>query len=401
MNKLTLDDLEVAGRRVLMRVDFNVPMREGEITDDSRLTASLPTLKRLTESGARVVLMSHLGRPKGEPKPEFSLEPVAARLANLCGQQILFEPDCVGSGPLQASESLADGEVLLLENLRFHQEETENEPGFSRQLAQLGDVYVNNAFGTAHRAHASTVGVTRHFPQAAAGLLMEAELTYLEKATAAPARPYVVVLGGAKISGKIEVLEHLMDKVDRILVGGGMSYTFYAARRISIGGSLVESDRVATAGQILEQATEAGVEIVLPVDSVVSTAADGSEPLRNTEGEAIPEGYMGVDIGPRTVELFREKLRDARTVVWNGPLGIFEVADFSAGTAAVGRAVGDATGRGATTIVGGGDSVAAVNRLDLDRSRYSHISTGGGAFLEYLEGKELPGVAALTDKRSS
>jgi phosphoglycerate kinase len=299
---------------------------------------------------------------------------------------------------LAACESLEDGQVLLLENLRFHREEEENDPGFSKQLAQLGEVYVNNAFGTAHRAHASTAGVTRHFRQAAAGPLMEQELRYLSQAVRNPDRPYVAVLGGAKISGKMDVLLHLMNKVDRILVGGGMTYTFYRAQGHATGDSLVEKDRIEMAEEVLEAAEKATVDLALPVDSVISTAADGSEPTQTTDGSDIPDGYIGVDIGPRTVELFRSKLESARTVVWNGPMGIFEVPAFGEGTREVGRAVTQATDRDATTIVGGGDSVAAISRLGLPRSGFSHISTGGGAFLEFLEGKELPGVAALTDR---
>jgi len=398
MNKLTLADLEVGGKRVLVRVDFNVPMKDGEITDDSRIAAFLPTLERLTAGGARVVLMSHLGRPRGGPEPQFSLEPVARRLAALSGREIRFAEDCVGTGPVEESEGLEDGQVLLLENLRFHKEEVENDPAFSRQLAQHGDLYVDDAFGAAHRAHASTVGVAALFRQAAAGLLMEAELTYLDRLVQSPKRPYVAVLGGAKISGKMDVLLHLLGKVDRILVGGAMTYTFFEAMGHSVGSSLIERDRVDMAEEVLQRAKKAQVDLVLPVDSLVSTAADGSEPSRASEGIDIPEGMIGVDIGPRTRELFRERVADARTVVWNGPMGIFEVPVFQAGTRAVAEAVAAETGRGATTVVGGGDSVAALNRLGIDKASFSHVSTGGGAFLEFLEGKELPGVAALTDR---
>jgi phosphoglycerate kinase len=398
MNKLTLDDLDPRGRRVLVRVDFNVPLKNGEITDDARIAASLPTIRTLAEAGARVILMSHLGRPKGAPDPAFSLEPVARRLADLLGRQIHFADDCVGPEALEASEELAEGQVLLLENLRFHQEEQENDPGFAKQLAQLGDVYVNDAFGTAHRAHASTEGVTRFMAQAAAGRLMERELRYLKGALEGPRAPFVAILGGAKVSGKMDVLRNLMKRVDRILIGGGMTYTFYRSRGTPVGDSLVESDRVEMAKGVMEAAGGEGVDFVLPVDSIVSTAADGSESSHPTPGAAVPDGHMGVDVGPKTVELFRDKLAGAKTVVWNGPLGIFEVPEFSRGTLEIAKAVAEATRRGAVTIVGGGDSVAAIHRLNLPESDFSHISTGGGAFLEFLEGKELPGVAALTDR---
>ena len=398
MAKLTLADLDPAGTRILVRVDFNVPLKDGEITNDARIVASLPTIRALTEKGARVILLSHLGRPKGEVRPEYSLEPVAARLASHLGHEVRFVGDSVGPAPLGISEKLEDGEVLLLENLRFHPEEEANDDGFAGQLAQLGDIYVNDAFGTAHRAHASTDALPRRMRQAAAGLLMERELHYLDSALVDPPRPFVAVLGGAKISGKMDVIRRLLTKVDTILVGGGTTFTFYKALGVAIGDSLLESDRVEMAAETLEAAREAGVEILLPADSIVSAGADGSEPFEATEGMDIPEGKMGVDIGPRTRDRFREILAGAGTVVWNGPLGIFEVPEFAQGTLDVAKAVATATGHGATTIVGGGDSVAAVSRSGLTPDDFSHVSTGGGAFLEYLEGRELPGVAALTDK---
>jgi phosphoglycerate kinase len=398
MRKLTLDDLRPGGQRVLVRVDFNVPMKGGEITDDSRIVASLPTLERLTREGARVILMSHLGRPKGAADPKYTLEPVARRLARLMDREIRFIDECVGVLALEASETLKDGEILLLENLRFHSEEEANDPIFSRQLAQLGNLYLNDAFGTAHRAHASTVGVTKFFQQAAAGPLMEKELRYLGLALERPEHPFVAVLGGAKISGKIDVIRNLLDKVDRILVGGAMVYTFYKAEGTAVGESLVEADRREMAAATLQAAADAKVELCLPMDSIVSTAADGSEEARATPGPDIPPGTMGVDLGPKTIAWFEKKLEDARTVVWNGPMGIFEVPEFGKGTLAVARAIAQAGRRGATTIVGGGDSVAALNRLEFSEGDFSHVSTGGGAFLEFLEGKELPGVAALTDR---
>jgi phosphoglycerate kinase len=398
MRKLTLDDLRTQGQRVLVRVDFNVPMKDGEITDDSRMVASLPTLKRLTRDGARVILMSHLGRPKGAVDPRYTLEPVARRLARLMDREIRFIDECVGVLALEASETLKDGEILLLENLRFHSEEEANDPIFSRQLAQLGNLYVNDAFGTAHRAHASTVGVTKFFQQAAAGPLLERELKYLSLALEHPEHPFVAVLGGAKISGKIDVIRNLLERVDGILVGGAMVYTFYKARGTPVGESLVEADRREMAAATLQAAEEANVKLSLPVDSIVSTAADGSEEARATDGPDIPAGWMGVDLGPKSIALFEQNLGQARTIVWNGPMGIFEVPAFAKGTLAVAQAVAAATRRGATTLVGGGDSVAAINRLGFEDHDFSHVSTGGGAFLEFLEGKELPGVAALTDK---
>jgi len=398
MRKLTLDDLRTQGQRVLVRVDFNVPMKDGEITDNSRMVASLPTLERLTRDGARVILMSHLGRPKGAVDPRYTLEPVARRLARLMDREIRFVDECVGVLALEASETLKDGEILLLENLRFHSEEEANDPIFSRQLAQLGNLYVNDAFGTAHRAHASTVGVTKFFQQAAAGPLMERELKYLSLALEHPEHPFVAVLGGAKISGKIDVIRNLLERVDGILVGGAMVYTFYKARGTPVGESLVEADRREMAAATLQAAEEANVKLSLPVDSIVSTAADGSEEVRATDGPDIPAGWMGVDLGPKSIALFEQNLGQARTIVWNGPMGIFEVPAFAKGTLAVAQAVAAATRRGATTLVGGGDSVAAINRLGFEDHDFSHVSTGGGAFLEFLEGKELPGVAALTDK---
>ena len=399
MDKLTLDAIEPKGRRVLVRVDFNVPLQEGAITDDSRIKASLPTITRLIDQGAKVILMSHLGRPKGNTIPALSLAPVAQRLAELLEMEIHFVEDCVGKSPLEASESLEAGQVLLLENLRFHEEEEANNAGFSRQLAELGEIYVNNAFGSAHRAHASTVGVTEYFDQAATGLLMEAELTYLTSALSHAGKPYVAVLGGAKISGKMDVIKNLLRITDAVLVGGGMAYTFQKAQGHEIGDSLLEVDREEMALQVLADAKKQGVDLVLPVDSVISIAADGSEPSRVSEGVDIPSGYMGVDIGPGSTELFRSRLSDAQTIVWNGPMGIFEVPEFTRGTEAVAREVARATARGAMTIVGGGDSVAAIHRMGLTEEDFSHVSTGGGAFLEFLEGKELPGVAALTDRK--
>ncbi len=387
-------DLQPAGKRVLVRVDFNVPVKDGVVGDDTRIVAALPTIRYLLEKNARVILMSHLGRPKGGPDPKYSLKPVAARLETLLRQPVEFAPDCVGPEVERRSRELKDRQVLLLENLRFHPEEEKNDPAFAKQLAALGDMYVNDAFGTAHRAHASTEGVTRFLKPAVAGFLMEKELAYLGKALEDPKRPYVAVLGGAKISGKIDVMTNLMGKVDRMLVGGAMMFTFLKAQGRPVGKSLVEDDRLEMAKSVLEQAKARGVELVLPVDCVVSTAPDGSAPGRPKALDAIGPDEMGVDIGPETMALFARKLADAKTVVWNGPMGIFEVPAFAAGTLAVARAIGELTAKGATTVVGGGDSVAAVQEAGLTE-RFSHLSTGGGASLEFLEGKELPGVAAL------
>ena len=389
-----LKDLQPAGRRVLVRVDFNVPVKDGQVSDDTRIVAALPTIRYLLEKRARVILMSHLGRPKGGPDTKYSLKPVAARLERLLRQPVVFAPDCVGPEVEALARALQDGQVLLLENLRFHAEEEANDAAFSQRLAVLGEMYVNDAFGTAHRAHASTEGVTHFLRPAVAGFLMQKELDYLGRALESPQRPFVAVLGGAKISGKIDVLTHLLGKVDRLLVGGAMMFTFLKAQGRPTGRSLVEDDRLDMAKAVLEQAKARGVDLVLPVDCVASTAADGSAPGRVVPIDGLGSEEMGVDIGPESVKLFAAKLRDAKTVVWNGPMGIFEVPAFAEGTLGVARALADLTGRGAVTIVGGGDSVAAVQQAGL-AEKFSHLSTGGGASLEFLEGKVLPGVAAL------
>ncbi|MBI5837217.1 MAG: phosphoglycerate kinase [Candidatus Eisenbacteria bacterium] len=398
MNKLGVRDLDVKGRRVLVRVDFNVPLDGARVTDDTRLVASLPTIRYLIEKGARVILMSHLGRPKGAPNPKYGMAPVAARLGELLRMPVKLAPDCVGDATRALALALADGQVLLLENLRFHAEEEANDAAFATRLAELGEVYVNDAFGSAHRAHASTEAVAKLLPQAASGFLMQKELDYLGRALAEPKRPFVAVLGGSKISGKIDVIENLMGKVDSLLVGGAMMFTFYKARGMETGRSLVEADRVEMAAKILAAAKSRGVDLVLPTDVLVGSSAeksDGSE--KAVAADQIPAEGVGLDIGPDSAQEYARRIQGARTVVWNGPMGVFEVPEFSHGTLAVAQAMAEATAKGATTVVGGGDSAAAVNQLGLE-ARMSHVSTGGGASLEFLEGKALPGVAALTDK---
>ncbi len=395
--KKTVQHLDCAGKRVLVRVDFNVPTKGDEVTDDTRIVAALPTIRYLLQKGARVVLVSHLGRPKGGPDPKYSMKPVRARLERLLRQDVAWADDCVGPAAEAAAAALKDGQVLLLENLRFHPEEEKNDAAFAQQLAKLGECYVNDAFGTAHRAHASTEGVTKFLKPAVGGFLMQKELDYLGKALDQPARPFVAVLGGAKISGKIDVIIALLGKVDRLLVGGAMMFTFRKAQGLPVGRSLVEDDRVEMAKQVLEQARARGVDLVLPVDCVASTAPDGSAPGTAKKADALGDDEMGVDIGPETVALFASKLRDAKTVVWNGPMGIFEVPAFAAGTMGVAKELAALKERGAVTVVGGGDSVAAVQESGL-AEKFSHLSTGGGASLEFLEGKVLPGVAALENE---
>jgi len=395
--KKGLGHFDPAGKRVLVRVDFNVPLKDGRVSDDTRIVATLPTIRELMRRRARTILMSHLGRPKGGPDPRASLRPVAARLERLLGAPVRFVAECVGPEAEAAARSLADGEVLVLENLRFHPEEEANDPGFARRLAALGEAYVNDAFGAAHRAHASTEGVPRLLKPAVAGRLMERELEYLGMLLERPARPFAAILGGAKISGKIDVITSLLDKVDRLLIGGAMMFTFLRAQGRPTGRSLVEEDRIETARSVMEQARARGVELLLPVDCVASTATDGSRPGHAVDLDSLGADEIGVDIGPRTVRLFGERLGDVRTVLWNGPMGIFEIPDFAQGTLGVARALAEAAGRGAVVVVGGGDSVAAVQQSGLGE-RFTHLSTGGGASLEFLEGKVLPGVAALEDR---
>jgi phosphoglycerate kinase len=391
----SIDDLPLAGRRVLVRVDFNVPLDDdGAVTDDKRIVESLPTIRRIVDAGGRAVLMSHLGRPKGERKEKYSLRPAAERLAKLLGRDVKLAPDCIGDEVASLVGAMSDGEIVLLENLRFHKEEEANDEAFARSLASLGDVYVNDAFGTAHRAHASTEGVTRFIAEKGAGYLLMKELKFLGDAVRNPERPFVAVLGGSKVSGKIDVINELLDRCDTIVIGGGMMFTFFRAQGKAVGSSLVEEDRIEVARRILEEAAKRGKNVMLPEDVVLADrfAADAATSVASID--AIPDGWMGLDIGPRSSERFAATIREARTVIWNGPMGVFEMEPFAAGTRAVADALVEATAKGATTIVGGGDSAAAIAQFGLEES-VSHVSTGGGASLEFLEGKVLPGVAAL------
>ncbi len=399
MKKLTINDIDVRGKRVLVRVDFNVPLDDKQnITDDTRIVESLPTIKKILSSGGKAILMSHLGRPKGKPKPEFSLKPVAARLEKLLGKKVYFASDCIGQPAEAAVAGLKEGECLLLENLRYHNEEEANDPAFAKSLAKLGDVYVNDAFGSAHRAHASTEGVTKFISISVAGLLMQKELEYLGAAVDNPVRPFTAILGGAKISGKIDVIQNLLSKVDTLIIGGGMAYTFYKAQGLEIGKSLLEADKVELAGQILAEVKKKSVNFLLPVDCVVANEFKNDAERKVVPKNAIPASWQALDIGPATVELFSNEIKKSKTVVWNGPMGVFEFPNFAAGTNAVARALVEATKKGTTTIVGGGDSAAAITQAGMAKS-VTHVSTGGGASLEFLEGKILPGVAALTDKK--
>jgi phosphoglycerate kinase len=393
LQKLSVRDLDVRGRRVLVRVDFNVPMEQGRITDDKRIKAALPTITHLVKQQARVILMSHLGRPKGQVVEEYRLDPVAKRLGELLGQDVIKVDDCIGPEVQEAVDALAPGEVCLLENLRFHPGETKNDPDFAAALASLGDLYVNDAFGAAHRAHASTVGVARLLP-AAAGLLMEKELKCLGQLLQDPARPFIAVLGGAKVADKIGVIRNLLTRVDALLIGGGMAYTFLKAKGLDVGQSLLDAEHVELAGELLEAAAARGVDLELPEDVVAADrlAEDASRQVVSVS--EIPSTWMGLDIGPRTRERFADIIAGAKTVVWNGPMGVFELAPFAQGTFAIAQAMAKLDG---FTVVGGGDSAAAVEQAGLAEAM-DHVSTGGGASLEFLEGLELPGVAALQDK---
>lgn len=390
MNKLTINDIDLKNKKVLVRVDFNVPLDDNlNITDDNRITSTLPTIKKIISDGGMAILMSHLGRPKGKPNPKYSLKPVAIKLSQLLGKEVKLAPDCIGAEVKSLVNAMKPGDVLLLENLRFHEEEEKNDPAFAKQLAGLGDVYVNDAFGSAHRAHASTEGLTKFISVSVAGYLMQKELDYLGGAIENPKRPYLAILGGAKISGKIDVIMNLFSKVDSMIIGGGMAYTFYKAEGKEIGTSLLEAEKIDIAKQVLEKAKTSKMKLLFPVDVVVAKEFNNDSPSEVVSINNMPPDKMGLDIGPESVKLFREEILKSKTIVWNGPMGVFEMDNFAKGTDAVAAALVEATTKGAITVIGGGDSAAAIAKAGLS-DKVSHVSTGGGASLEFLEGKILP-----------
>ncbi|MCI8274731.1 MAG: phosphoglycerate kinase [Lachnospiraceae bacterium] len=400
LNKKSVDDINVKGKKVLVRCDFNVPLKDGKITDENRLVAALPTIKKLIADGGKVILCSHLGKPKGEPKPELSLAPVAARLSELLGQEVKFaaDPEVVGPNAKAAAEAMKDGEVILLENTRYRAEETKNGEAFSKELASLCEVFVNDAFGTAHRAHCSNVGVTQYVDTAAVGYLMQKEIDFLGNAVNNPTRPFVAILGGAKVADKLNVIANLLEKCDTLIIGGGMAYTFLKAKGYEVGTSLVDDEKVGYCKEMMEKAEKLGKKLLLPVDTTIADSfpnpIDAEIEVSVVAADAIPADKMGLDIGTKTAELYAEAVKSAKTVVWNGPMGVFENPILAKGTIAVAKSLAETD---ATTIIGGGDSAAAVNQLGFG-DKMSHISTGGGASLEFLEGKDLPGVAAANDK---
>jgi len=398
MKKLTIDDVELKNKKVLVRVDFNVPLDENQnITNDIRIRASLPTIKKIISEGGMAILMSHLGRPKGNRDPKFSLKPTAVRLGELLGKEVKFVDDCIGEEVNAVVNTMKPGDVTVLENVRFHAGETKNDPELSKELAALGDVYINDAFGSAHRAHSSTEGVTKFISVSAAGYLMKKELDYLGSALADPKKPYCAVLGGAKISGKIDVINNLFDKVDTLIIGGGMAFTFFKAMGKEIGKSLLEEEKLELATEILNKAKNSKVKFLLPEDVIVAEEFKNESPSEAVSVDNIPVNKMGLDIGPESVKLFSDELLKSKTIVWNGPMGVFEMENFAKGTFAIANVLAEATKNGSVTVIGGGDSAAAISKAGLE-NKVSHVSTGGGASLEFLEGKTLPGVAALNDK---
>jgi len=398
MAKMTIKDVELKGKTVLMRVDFNVPIKDGKIGDDNRIVQALDSINYAVEHGAKLILTSHLGRPGGKPSPEFSLKPVADHLATLVDVPVHFAEDCIGEKAEKVINAAKTGEIVLLENVRFHAEEKENDPKFAMKLATHADLFVNDAFGSSHRAHASVAGVTEFLQPSVSGFLLEKEIQYLEDSVNSPSRPFVAILGGAKVSDKIGVIENLITKVDTIIIGGGMTYTFYKAKGLPIGDSLVEDDKVNLAGELMKKAKEAGVKFMLPIDSVVAKEFKNDAEHKVVDEDGIEDGWMALDIGPQSAIAFSNRIRSARTVLWNGPMGVFEMENYAEGTFTVAQALADATAENkAITIIGGGDSAAAIKKAGLS-DKVSHVSTGGGASLEYLEGKELPGVASLTNK---
>ena len=397
MRKLSINDMNLKGKRVLVRVDFNVPLDENfNVTNDIRIVSSLPTIKKIISDGGKAILMSHLGRPKGKVNSKYSLKPAAEKLGEHLGKKVTLAPDCIGDEVNKLVNSMKPGDVVLLENLRFHEQEEKNDPEFAKQLAELGDIYINDAFGSAHRAHASTEGVTKFINKCAAGYLMQKELEYLGSVVSSPKKPYCAILGGAKISGKIDVINNLLDKVDCMLIGGGMAFTFFKAQGKEIGKSLLETEKLDLAKELLEKAKNMKVEFLLPVDVVAADEFNNDSPSEIVDIDSITSGKMGLDIGPETVKLFREEIMKSKTIIWNGPMGVFEMSNFAKGTFEIAKALADATSKGAVTVIGGGDSAAAVAKAGLE-DKVSHVSTGGGASLEFLEGKTLSGVAALTD----